>query len=80
MSSSEIPKDIEMYYDFCYQLAVCIFDYRTENNLSKDDFAKMVGVSRNTISRLESGCYNGSLNMLCKVLTKIGYELVIKSK
>ena len=32
-------------------------EYRKELNLSQDELAKMVGVSRNTISSIETGQY-----------------------
>lgn len=46
---------------------------RIEKDLSQEDLAKIVGVSRQTISLIESGKYNPSLNLctaICKSLNK----------
>jgi len=80
MSSSNIPKDIEMYYDFNYQLSTYIFDYRMKNNLSKTELARILGVTRNTESRLESGDYNGTLSKLCNMLSRIDTKIIITVK
>lgn len=46
---------------------------RTERELSQEELAKQVGVSRQTISLIESGKYNPSLQLciaICKALSK----------
>lgn len=46
---------------------------RVEKDLSQDELAKIVGVSRQTISLIESGKYNPTLNLcteICKALSK----------
>lgn len=47
-------------------------------DLSQDDLAKMVGVSRQTISSVEKGDYNPTINLciaICKALNKTLDEL-----
>ena len=51
---------------------------RVENNLSQEQLAEKVGVARQTISLIESGEYNPSLNLcikICKQLNKTLNEL-----
>ena len=46
---------------------------RVENDLSQEQLAQVVGVSRQTIGMIESGNYNPSLNLcisICKALNK----------
>lgn len=46
---------------------------RTEKELSQEELAKQVGVSRQTIGLIELGKYNPSLNLclaICKTLSK----------
>lgn len=46
---------------------------RVAKDLSQDDLAKLVGVSRQTIGLIEQGKYNPSLNLcvaICKALSK----------
>lgn len=51
---------------------------RAGMDLSQDDLAKMVGVSRQTISAVEKGDYNPTINLciaICKALNKTLDEL-----
>ncbi|MDN8592591.1 helix-turn-helix transcriptional regulator [Paenibacillus sp. 11B] len=46
---------------------------RVEKDLSQDDLARIVGVSRQTIGLIELGKYNPSLSLciaICKALSK----------
>jgi len=46
---------------------------RVEHDLSQEQLAQVVGVSRQTIGMIESGNYNPSLNLcisICKALNK----------
>jgi putative transcriptional regulator len=46
---------------------------RAAKDLSQDDLAKIVGVSRQTISAIEKGDYNPTVNLciaICKALDK----------
>lgn len=46
---------------------------RVERDLSQEELAEIVGVSRQTISLIESGKYNPSLNLciaICKALSR----------
>ncbi len=46
---------------------------RVEHELSQEELAKVVGVSRQTIGLIEVGKYNPSLNLcisICKTLNK----------
>lgn len=51
---------------------------RVEKGLNQAELAKLVGVSRQTISLIESGDYNPTLNLciaICKTLDKTLDEL-----
>jgi len=51
---------------------------RAEKNLSQADLAARVGVSRQTISAIEKGDYNPTINLcirICKVLERTLDEL-----
>ena len=51
---------------------------RAGKDLSQDDLAKLTGVSRQTISAIEKGDYNPTINLcisICKVLGKTLDEL-----
>ena len=51
---------------------------RVEKDLSQEELAKIVGVSRQTIGLIESGKYNPTLNLcisICKALSKTLYVL-----
>lgn len=51
---------------------------RVEKDLSQEDLAKIVGVTRQTIGLIESGNYNPTLSLciaICKALSKTLDEL-----
>ena len=51
---------------------------RAEKDISQDELAKKVGVSRQTINAVEKGDYNPSINLcvnICKTLGKTLDEL-----
>ena len=51
---------------------------RAEKDISQDELAKRVGVSRQTINAVEKGDYNPSINLcvsICKTLDKTLDEL-----
>ena len=52
---------------------------RAGMDLSQDDLAKLCGVSRQTISAIEKGDYNPTINLciaICKALNKTLDELI----
>lgn len=61
-----------------YDVISQIIEARKENNMTQSDLAKMVGTQKSNISRLESGNYNPSLDMLIKVAKCLGKELSIQ--
>lgn len=48
---------------------------RIENDLSQDDLAKLVGVTRQTISMIESGKYNPTLKLCISICKELGKTL-----
>lgn len=44
-----------------------IEEIRTKHGITQDDFAKLMGVSRQTISSLENGRYNPSILLAYKI-------------
>lgn len=56
----------------------CLKEARSEKNLSQQQLAQMVGVSRNTISSIETGQFNPTAKLaliLCIALDKKFEEL-----
>ena len=72
---SEIPSNIDMFYDLSYQLSTYIFDYRVRHNLTQKQFAELLGVRQPMISKLESGNYNISLQSICDVMVKLNTRI-----
>ena len=63
------------------ELGSKIRELRKEKSMSQENLAKEVGLSRNTLSKLENGYIaNISIVALDKVLNKLGYELEIKHR
>jgi len=51
--------------------------YRKRMKLSQAELAEIAGVSRNSISMLERGEYNPTLDQLRKISTALEVELVV---
>lgn len=49
-----------------------IEEIRTRHGIRQDDFAKLMGVSRQTISSLENGRYNPSILLAYKIAKYFG--------
>ena len=62
------------------ELGSRVKDLRKEKKISQESLAKAVGISRNTLSKLENGYIaNISIVTLDKVLNALGYQIDIKS-
>ena len=48
---------------------------RALKDLSQDDLAKAVGVSRQTINAIEKGDYNPSINLCIEICKELGVTL-----
>ena len=48
---------------------------RKERGIRQDEFAKLMGVSRQTISSLETGRYNPSIFLAYKIATYFGMTI-----
>ena len=52
-----------------------IEDIRKANGIRQEDFAKAMGVSRQTISSLENGRYNPSITLAFKIARYFGMTI-----
>ena len=50
----------------------CVRFYRQEQGITQKDFAKMIGVTRQTIGALENNRYNPSLKLAYKITRTLG--------
>ena len=48
---------------------------RVENDISQEDLAKMVGVTRQTIGMIETGKFNPSLQLCISICKALGLTL-----
>lgn len=60
-----------------YEMIEQIIAARNEKHMSQRELAQRIGTSKSNISRLESGNYNPSLDMLTKVASALGKDLNI---
>lgn len=52
-----------------------IEEIRKERGIRQDEFAKLMGVSRQTISSLETGRYNPSISLAYKIAKYFGMTI-----
>lgn len=72
----------EMYAldDILYDLSVKLVEFRFERNLKQKDLAKILDVTQAMVSKLESGEYNPTVELLWKISKKIDFEFRIVFK
>jgi len=61
-----------------YEVISQIIEVRNKQNITQEELALRVGTKKSNISRLESGEYNPSLDMLIKVAKGLGKEVHIQ--
>jgi transcriptional regulator with XRE-family HTH domain len=61
-----------------YEIVSAIIAARSEQGLTQEELAARTGLQRSNISRLESGNYNPSVDLLSRVARGLGKELHIE--
>lgn len=61
-----------------YEAIEQIIRARKEQNITQAELAKRIGTQKSNISRLESGNYNPTLDMLIKIARALGKNLSIQ--
>ena len=61
-----------------YKIIEEIIMARKEKRLTQKDLAELIGTKQSNISRLESGNYNLSLDLLNRIALAVGKELEVK--
>ena len=61
-----------------YKIIEEIIMARKEKNLTQKDLAELIGTKQSNISRLESGNYNPSLDLLNRIALAVGKELEVR--
>ena len=61
-----------------YQAIRQIIQARNDLHITQAELAKRIGTSKSNISRLESGNYNPSLDMLTKIAKALGKNLEVQ--
>lgn len=59
-----------------YETIRQIITARTEQHITQEELAKRIGTQKSNISRLESGNYNPSLDLLIKIAEALGKNLL----
>lgn len=76
LSDSEIREEYDRL-DPIYELTREIIRLRIEKGLTQKQLAELVGTKQSSISRLENGSYNPSIEFLAKVAHALGKEVHI---
>ncbi len=79
LQKPEFKKEYEAL-DANYEIVRQIIKARNEQNLTQQQLAEKIGIRQSNISRLESGNYNPSIELLKKVAFGLVKELHIEFK
>lgn len=63
--------------DLIYQIKRQIIEIRIEQNLTQEEAAKRIGISRSALARLESGDFNPTLRTLQRIATGLNKTLTL---
>lgn len=74
---SDLPADAPRRCKLASDLAIAIFQYRTENNLTQSALGELLNMKQSQISKLESGDCNLTLERMEEILSKLKYELAL---
>lgn len=61
-----------------YEAIQQIIEARKEQNMTQAELAKRIGTQKSNISRLESGNYNPTLDLLARIAEALGKSLSIQ--
>jgi putative transcriptional regulator len=50
-------------------------ELRKSKNITQEELARKIGVTRNCISRIENGASNGSINVLYNIAKALGVKI-----
>ena len=75
----EIKEEIELL-DFKYKLIDELINFRKAYKLSQSEFADMIKVDKQMISRFEKGELDSKLSFISKILHGMNKEIIISSK
>ena len=75
----EIREEIELL-DFKYKLIDELINFRKAYKLSQSEFADMIKVDKQMISRFEKGEVDPKLSFISKILHGMNKEIIISSK
>lgn len=76
MADEETKKLFELD-DILVTISVKIINYRSQNGLTQKQIAQKLGISQAMVSKLESGEYNPTVELLWKVSKKLNWRFQI---
>ena len=77
LKNNEVQNELAMN-EAEYKIIEEIIMARKEKNLTQKGLAELIGTKQSNISRLESGNYNPSLDLLIKVAQAMGKKLEVR--
>lgn len=73
--ADRVEKETIMESHMLAQISVEITKKRLDMNMSQAQFAKFLRVSQRSVSKLESGNYDFTIETICKVFEKLGLKI-----
>ncbi len=70
-------KDIYDSLEFKYKFIQILIEYRMKNHLTQRQVAEKVGLSQQKISQIESGKVNPRIDLVSKIISKLGVEITL---
>lgn len=71
---------LEKTNEGCIRMGAALRQIRESEEMTLEEVATKIGVSRQTVSKIETGKWNASANHLSAIAGAIGYEWTLKKK
>jgi DNA-binding XRE family transcriptional regulator len=70
-------KDVYDSLELKYKFIEVLIEYRMKNHLTQKEIAEKVGLSQQKISQIESGKVNPRIDLVSKIISKLGMEVTL---
>ena len=70
-------KDVYDSLEIKYKFIEVLIEYRMKNHLTQKEIAEKVGLSQQKISQIESGKVNPRIDLVSKIISKLGMEVTL---
>ncbi|MGC8545479.1 MAG: helix-turn-helix transcriptional regulator [Athalassotoga sp.] len=73
-------RDIYDSLELKYKFIEALIEYRMKNHLTQRELAEKIGLTQQKISQIESGKVNPRIDLVSKIISKLGMEVTVNTQ